>query len=76
MFNKDSEKNKGSKQRFEEILTENGVANGNRIVANGNRIIVDKETGVHYLFSWSGYAGGITPLLNKDGKPIIKPNNE
>ncbi|MEY9974738.1 hypothetical protein ABH966_005155 [Lysinibacillus sp. RC46] len=45
-------------------------------VANGNRIIVDIETGVHYLFSWSGYAGGITPLLDKDGKPIIKPNNE
>ncbi|NIK80568.1 hypothetical protein FHS15_005759 [Paenibacillus castaneae] len=42
MFNKDSEKNKGSKNRFEEILTENGVA-------NGNRIIVDKETGIHYL---------------------------
>ncbi|WP_419962356.1 DUF6440 family protein [Psychrobacillus sp. BM2] len=69
MFNKDSEKNNGSKKRFEEILTENGVA-------NGNRIIVDKETGVHYLFSWSGYAGGITPLLDKDGKPMIRPNNE
>ncbi|MFJ7976772.1 DUF6440 family protein [Peribacillus sp. NPDC096379] len=75
MFNKDSEKNKDSKMRFEEILTENGVANGSKI-ANGNRIIVDKETGIHYLFSWSGYAGGITPLLDKDGKPMIKPNNE
>ncbi|MFF3102551.1 DUF6440 family protein [Viridibacillus arvi] len=69
MFNKDSEKNKGSKKRFEEIFTENGVA-------NGNRIIVDRETGIHYLFSWSGYAGGITPLLDKDGKPVIKLNNE
>ncbi|MFJ7916237.1 MULTISPECIES: DUF6440 family protein [unclassified Lysinibacillus] len=27
-------------------------------MANGNRIIVDKETGIHYLFSWGGYAGG------------------
>ncbi|WP_081143630.1 DUF6440 family protein [Bacillus cereus] len=71
MFNKDSEKNKGSKKRFDEILTEYGVAK-----ANGNRIIVDKETGIHYLFSWSGYAGGITTLLDKDGKPMIKPNNE
>ncbi|MGF9977295.1 DUF6440 family protein [Viridibacillus arvi] len=44
--------------------------------ANGNRILVDRETGIHYLFSWSGYAGGITPLLDKDGKPVIKPNNE
>lgn len=56
LFNKDSEKNKGSKQRFEKILTENdGV--------NGNKIIVDKETEIHYLFSWSEYAGGITPLI-------------
>ncbi|ETT81040.1 DUF6440 family protein [Viridibacillus sp. FSL R5-0477] len=69
MFSKDSEKNKGSKKRFEEILSENGVA-------NGNRIIVDRETGIHYLFSWSGYAGGITPLLDSNGKPVIKPNNE
>lgn len=69
MFNKDSEKKKGSNKRFEEIHSENGVA-------NGNRIIVDKETGIHYLFSWSGYAGGITPLLDKDGKPMIKPNHE
>jgi len=69
MPNKDSEKNKGSQKRFEEILSENGVA-------SGNRIIVDKETGVHYLFSWGGYAGGITPLLDRDGKPIIKPINE
>jgi len=45
-------------------------------VANGNRIIVDRETGIHYLFSWAGYAGGITPLLEKDGKPMIKPTNE
>lgn len=64
-----SDKNKGSKKRFEEILSETGVA-------NGNRIIVDNETGVYYLFSWGGYAGGITPLLDKDGKPIIEPNNE
>ena len=64
-----SDKNKGSKKRFEEILSETGLA-------SGNRIIVDKETGVHYLFSWGGYAGGITPLLDKDGKPIIKPSNE
>lgn len=38
------------------------------------KIIVDKVTGVHYLFSNDGYAGGITPLLDKDGKPVIKTN--
>lgn len=34
-------------------------------------IWVDKETGVHYLYHQSGYAGGLTPLLDKDGKPVI-----
>lgn len=68
MFNKDSKKNKDPKKRFEEILTEG--------VVDGNRIIVDIETGIHYLFSWSGSAGGITPLLDRDGKPMKKPNIE
>ena len=36
-------------------------------------IWVDKETGVNYLFHTSGYASGLTPLLGKDGKPIILP---
>ena len=34
-------------------------------------ILVDKETGVNYLFCGSGSAGGLTPLLDKDGKPVI-----
>ena len=37
------------------------------------QILVDKETGVNYLFSASGYAGGLTPLLNRDGTPVITP---
>ena len=36
-------------------------------------IYVDKETGVNYLFAQSGYAGGMTPLLNRDGSPVITP---
>ena len=36
-------------------------------------IIIDKETGVNYLFVQEGYAGGLTPLLDKDGKPVITP---
>lgn len=36
-----------------------------------NEIWVDKETGVNYLFHASGYAGGLTPLLNRDGTPVI-----
>ena len=33
--------------------------------------IVDKETGVNYLFVHRGYGGGLTPLLDADGKPIV-----
>ena len=36
-------------------------------------VIVDKETGVNYLFVQSGYAGGLTPLLDRDGKPVVTP---
>lgn len=36
-------------------------------------ILVDKETGVNYLFAASGYAGGLTPLLDREGKPVITP---
>lgn len=34
-------------------------------------ILVDKLTGVNYLFVQSGYAGGLTPLLNRDGTPVV-----
>ena len=36
-------------------------------------ILVDKVTGVNYLCSSSGYAGGLTVLLNRDGTPVITP---
>ncbi len=36
-------------------------------------ILVDRETGVNYLYASSGYGGGLTVLLDKDGKPIVTP---
>jgi len=36
-------------------------------------IWVDKETGVNYLYRQSGYSGGMTVLLGRDGKPVITP---
>ena len=36
-------------------------------------IWVDRETGVNYVFKVSGNAGGLTPLLDKDGKPVVTP---
>ena len=34
-------------------------------------ILLDKETGVQYLICVNGYGGGVTPLLDKDGKPAV-----
>ena len=64
MFGEKSNTNK----RFEVIYKEEGIS--------GYKIIVDKETGVQYLFSHDGYAGGLTLLVDKEGKPIIKAVNE
>ena len=55
----------GKKERFEVVYSQGMV--------QGMEIWVDKETGVNYLFSHSGYAGGLTPLLDRDGKPIVSP---
>ena len=40
-------------------------------IATTNEICVDRETGVNYFFHAAGYAGGLTPLLDKDGKPVV-----
>lgn len=34
-------------------------------------IWVDTETGVNYVFHRDGNAGGFTPLLNEEGKPVV-----
>lgn len=46
-------------KRFEEIFKEGSD------LSELHKIIVDKETGVNYLVWKSGYAGGITPLLDE-----------
>jgi len=51
-------------ERFIKIYSEN---------LGSEFILVDKKTGVNYLFVQSGYAGGLTPLLNRDGTPVITP---
>ena len=52
------------KKRFEKIYSQD---------MGSTIILVDKETGVNYLFSSSGYAGGMTVLVDRDGKPIVTP---
>lgn len=36
-------------------------------------IWVDTQTGINYLFHQNGYAGGMTVLLDREGKPVISP---
>ena len=38
-----------------------------------NEIWVDTQTGVNYLYHASGYSGGLTVLVVRDGKPIVSP---
>lgn len=38
---------------------------------NVSEIWVDQVTGVNYLFHASGSSGGLTPLLDAQGKPVI-----
>lgn len=35
------------------------------------RILCDRETGVCYLYQWAGTGGGLTVLVDKDGKPVV-----
>ncbi len=50
-------------ERFEKVYSQGKL--------EGNEIWIDKETGVNYLYHFAGYSGGLTPLLDKDGKPVI-----
>ena len=54
-------------KRFEKVYSQG---------AGSVEILVDKETGVNYLYRISGYSGGLTVLLDKDGKPIVTPIEE
>ena len=42
----------------------------------GTTVLVDKQTGVNYLFTNAGYAGGLTVLVDALGNPIITPITE
>lgn len=38
---------------------------------SGMQIWVDTETSVQYVFGISGYAGGLTVLVDAEGKPLL-----
>ncbi|MBE6866074.1 MAG: xylan 1,4-beta-xylosidase, partial [Ruminococcaceae bacterium] len=52
-------------ERFEKVYSQGFVT--------VTEIWVDKETGVNYLYHTAGNTGGLTPLLDRDGKPVISP---
>lgn len=55
----------GRNDRFEKVYSQGTMS----VI----EIWVDKETGVNYLFRQSGYSGGMTVLLDREGKPVVTP---
>ena len=51
--------------RFEVITKE-----GNGFTAPTRTLLLDTVTGVQYLFVQDGSAGGLCPLLDREGKPL------
>ena len=56
------------KDRFEKVYSQGKL--------EGMEIWVDKITGVNYLFHFAGHSGGLTPILDENGKPVITPISE
>ena len=44
---------------------------GNGLTSPQTMVLMDTVTGVQYLFVQAGYAGGLCPLVDKDGGPLI-----
>jgi hypothetical protein len=59
------EKEMAKNERFEKVYSQGAM--------NITEIWVDRETGVNYVFHCTGNAGGLTPLLDREGKPVISP---
>ena len=36
-------------------------------------IFQDTKTGINYIYTGSGYGGGLTALLDNGGKPVVTP---
>ena len=54
--------------RFIKTVVDGGGFNDNYMA-----IYVDRKTGVNYLFTQNGYAGGLTVLVDANGKPLVTP---
>ena len=52
-------------ERFQKIYSQG--------IVSVMEIWVDTEAGVHYLFHRDGNGAGFTPLLDREGKPVVRP---
>ena len=50
--------------RFVKVLEESGII-------TSSEIWVDTQTGVEYLYHASGNSGGLTVLVDAEGKPLL-----
>ena len=55
--------------RFVKTVVDNGGFSDNYMA-----VYVDRKTGVNYLFSSCGNAGGMCVLVDRDGRPIVSPH--
>ena len=55
-------------KRFIKVYSQSGGFSG-----PSSCILVDSRTGVNYLYVSGGYGAGLTPLINRDGTPIVTP---
>lgn len=55
-------------KRFIKVYSDGGGFSG-----PATYILVDRQTGVNYLYAAGSYGGGITPLLNRDGSLVVTP---
>ena len=51
-------------QRFIKVMEESGFI-------SSNEVLVDTQTGVQYLYHASGNSGGLTVLVDSEGKPLL-----
>ncbi len=57
-----------TEKRFKRIFSQGRISS--------IEILLDTKTGVNYLFTTSGNAGGLTPLLDEKGQTVITPQQE
>ena len=51
-------------QRFIKVMEDSGFI-------SSNEVLVDTQTGVQYLYHTSGNSGGLTVLVDAEGRPLL-----